>query len=63
MMEFAGAVATIASAIAGGTAMFAAATGLWTDSAEVGAAGILACSLTGAVCVAGVQAVRALRRR
>lgn len=43
--------------------MFAAATGLWTDSAEVGAAGILACSLTGAVCVAGVQAVRALRRR
>lgn len=63
MWEFAGAVATVASAIAAGTAMFATATGLWADSAEVGAAGILACSLTGAVCAGAAQAVRTLRRR
>lgn len=63
MWEFAGALATVASTIAAGTAMFATATGLWAASAEVGGAGIAACAGTGITCAAAAHAARALRGR
>lgn len=62
MWEFAGAIATVASTIAAGTAMFATATGLWAASAEIGGAGILACATTGITFAAAAQVARIIRR-